>query len=91
LTLLYRTLDRHGSPLEPQLRALVQVRVSQINWCTFCVDLNGAAALERHATREKLAALIAFQSLSSKFNAALAVPAQGFCVRQTSAPPGVGK
>jgi AhpD family alkylhydroperoxidase len=132
LTLLYRALDRRGSPLDPQLRALVQVRVSQINWCAFCVDLNGAAALERHAAREKLAALegfersalftereraalayagamtdpargvdealfarlraqydeqqileltalVAFQNLSSKFNAALGVPSQGFC------------
>lgn len=133
LTLLYRSLDRGTSPLEPGLRALVQVRVSQINWCAFCVDLNSSAALERHATLEKLAALadyetsplftqseraaityaeavtdparrvdealfahlrqqfcdqeiveltalIAFQNMSSKFNAALGVPAQGFCV-----------
>jgi alkylhydroperoxidase family enzyme len=28
----------------------------------------------------ELTALIAFQNLSSKFNSALAVPAQGFCV-----------
>ncbi len=132
LTLLYRSLDRPGSPIEPALRALVQVRISQINWCAFCVDLNSAAALERHAVPEKLraleeyersplfsareraalayaeavtdparrvsdaaferlraqfseqevlefTALVAFQNLSSKFNAALAVPAQGFC------------
>lgn len=132
LTLLYRSLDRAGSPLEPELRSLVQVRVSQINWCAFCVDLNSAAALERHSTPGKLAALaghdvsplfsereraalayaeavtdparrvddalfsrlrqhfteqeiveltalIAFQNMSSKFNAALGVPAQGFC------------
>ncbi|MBE0621640.1 MAG: carboxymuconolactone decarboxylase family protein, partial [Burkholderiales bacterium] len=133
LTLLYRSLDRGISPLEPVLRALVQVRVSQINWCEFCVDLNSSAAIERHVSWEKLAALpnyetsplyteceqaalayaevvtdparrvdnalftrlrrhlseqeiieltalIAFQNMSSKFNAALAVPAQGFCV-----------
>ena len=132
LTLLYRSIDRAASPLDPELRSLVQVRISQINWCTFCVDLNSAAALERHSTPEKLAALaehatsplfsdreraalayaeavtdparnvddrlfaqlrrhfpdqeiveltalIAFQNLSSKFNAALGVPAQGFC------------
>lgn len=133
LTLLYRTLDRADSPIEPALRALVQVRVSRVNWCGFCVDLNGAAALEREVTAEKLAALddyersplftereraalcfaesatdparpvddacfarlrarfdepaileltalVSFQNLSSKFNAALGVPAQGFCV-----------
>jgi len=132
LTLLYRSLDRADSPIEPALRALVQVRVSRINGCGFCVDLNSAAALERTVASEKLAALedyersplyteheraaiaygeaatdparhvddacfarlrrcfdeqaileltaiVAFQNLSSKFNAALAVPAQGFC------------
>lgn len=134
LTLLYRTLERRSSPIEPALRALVLVRISQINWCTFCVDLNSAAALERavapgklealesfessplYTEREKaalayaealtdpargvddacfarlrghfdeletleLTALAAFQNLSSKFNAALGVPAQGFCAR----------
>jgi len=132
LTLLYRSLDRAGSPLDPVLRSLVQVRISQINGCAFCIDLNSAAALERHDSPEKLAALqlretsplfsdreraalayaeaitdsargvddalferlrqsfseqgiveltalIAFQNMSSKFNAALGVPAQGFC------------
>ena len=132
LTLLYRTLDRGGSPIEPALRSLVQVRVSRINWCPFCVDSNGALALERGVTQDKLAALDefersplfserekaalayaqamtdparrvddaafarlrahfdeqaileltaldAFQNLSSKFNAALGVPSQGFC------------
>ena len=132
LTLLYRSIDRKGSPIEAGLRALVQVRISQINWCAFCVDLNGAAALERAVAPEKLealaqyeasalfserekaalayaeaatdpakrvddacfarlranfdeqaildlTALVAFQNLSSKFNAALAVPAQGVC------------
>lgn len=134
LTLLYRTLDRHDSPIEPALRALILVRISQINWCAFCVDLNSATALERAVLPEKLAALesfdasplyterekaalayaeamtdpahrvddacfarlraqfdedgvlqltalAAFQNLSSKFNAALGVPAQGFCTR----------
>lgn len=132
LTLLYRSIDRRGSPIDPALRSLVQVRVSQINSCGFCVDLNGAAALERGLEPAKLAALagweqspafderekavlayadaatdtarrvddacfdrlraffdeqgmleltalIAFQNMSSKFNAALALPAQGFC------------
>ena len=129
---LYRAVDRRASPLEPSLRSLVMVRVSQVNGCAFCVDLNGSRALERglseahldaladHAgsplfgAREKaalayadavtttgasvtpalrqalraaftddaiveLAALIAFQNMSSKFNAALDVPAEGRC------------
>lgn len=130
--LLYGALDRGSSPIEPALRALVMVRVSQINWCAFCVDINSATVLKRGVDRAKLAALpdfaasplfserekaalayaesvtytdrqptgehfarlrryfdddaiieltalIAFQNLSSKFNAALGVEAQGFC------------
>lgn len=132
LTMLYRAIDRPASPIEPALRSLITVRVSQINWCAFCVDVNRATALERAIAPEKLAdlatfdtsphysdreevalrfaetvtrteghvdaalseqlrahfnddalieltALIAFQNLSSKFNSALKVPAQGFC------------
>ncbi|TAM91045.1 MAG: carboxymuconolactone decarboxylase family protein [Candidimonas sp.] len=136
LTLLYRSLDRKSSPIDAALRSLITVRISQINWCAFCIDLNSATAIERHVAPQKLAelprflhsaqfsakekvaltyaeaatitgsgvdnelrqqlrshfdddaiveltALIAFQNLSSKFNAALDVPAQGFCERPT--------
>ena len=129
---LYGVLDRKGSPLEPALRSLLTVRVSQINHCPFCVDINGATLLRRGVSEDKLwalgdwrtsnlfdarervaldyaeaitrsdrevdddlmarlkrhfaddavielSALIAFQNMSSKFNAALAVPPQGFC------------
>ncbi len=132
LALLYGALDRRSSPIEPALRTLITVRVSQINHCSFCVDVNASTALKRgiseekllavsgfaasalftpreqaaltyaqavthseqHATAEhfaalrqhfnddaiiELTALIAFQNLSSKFNAALQVPPQGFC------------
>jgi len=129
---LYGVLDRKSSPLDPVLRSLVTVRVSQINWCRFCVDINSAVLAKRADSMEKvealeswmeselfnekeklvleyaeamtysdqqvsnglmqrlsaffnedgiveLTALIAFQNLSSKFNSALDVPAQGFC------------
>jgi AhpD family alkylhydroperoxidase len=132
IALLYGALDRKGSPLDPALRSLLTVRISQLNWCLFCVDINPATLLKRGASPEKvealphwrdsplfdarervaldyaeaitrgdrqvddalmtavkarfdddalveLTALIAFQNLSSKFNAALGVPAQGFC------------
>lgn len=132
LALLYGALDRRSSPIAPALRTLVTIRVSQINHCPFCVDINSATALNRGLTEEKLAevaafadsdffddreraalayaeamtftdtqpddkqigalrehfnddgiieltALIAFQNLSSKFNAALRVEPQGFC------------
>ncbi|MBM3357814.1 MAG: carboxymuconolactone decarboxylase family protein [Betaproteobacteria bacterium] len=75
LTLLYRSLDRKSSPLEPALRSLVQVRISQINWCAFCVDLNSAAALERHAAAGQLSALSQYENsfvFSERERAALA-------------------
>jgi AhpD family alkylhydroperoxidase len=134
VALLYGVLDRKGSPLDPVLRSLVTVRVSQINWCDFCVDINSMTLAKRagsvakveqladwqerdvYSDRERLAleyaeavtysdqqvteelmqrlklifdddtiveltGLIAFQNLSSKFNSALDVPAQGFCAR----------
>lgn len=136
LALLYGALDRRSSPIEPPLRTLVTVRVSQINGCPFCVDINSATALKRGLSEDKLAelaefadsrhfdereraalryaeavtftdrqpgdeqftdlrryfdddgiveltALIAFQNLSSKFNAALRVEPQGFCQLET--------
>ena len=132
LSLLYGALDRRRSPIEPALRSLLTVRVSQINWCAFCVDINSATGMKRGVSpaqfaaleqfensalfdaRQKaalayaeamtrtdagvddqlmqrvkshfdddsvieLTALIAFQNMSSKFNAALDVAPQGFC------------
>ncbi len=132
VALFYGALERKNSPLNPVLRSLVIVRVSQINWCHFCIDLNSSILLERAGSMEKASAienwkeselfdekekialeyaeaitysdqqvsnelmeklhlffdddtiveltgLIAFQNLSSKFNSALDVPAQGFC------------
>jgi AhpD family alkylhydroperoxidase len=129
---LYGAIDRKGSPLEPAMRSLLTVRVSQLNHCRFCVDLNSATLLQRGIGEDKLAALedwrgsnqfterervaldyaeaitrsdlevtdelmgrvkqhfdddalveltalIAFQGMSSNFNAALDVAPQGFC------------
>lgn len=125
-------VDRKRSPIEPALRSLVMVKVSQINSCSFCVDLNAAKLHERGVSTDKaaalanhegstlfsskervaldyavamtrsdrgvddelisrlreffddntiveLTALIALQNASSKFNAALGIPSQGFC------------
>jgi len=132
VAVLYGVLDRKSSPLSPLLRSLVTVRVSQINWCSFCVDINSFTLAKRAGSPAKvehlehwreseifdekekavleyteavtysdrqvsnamverlkcffdddaiveLTGLIAFQNLSSKFNSALDVPAQGFC------------
>jgi AhpD family alkylhydroperoxidase len=133
LALLYGALNRKRSPLDPALRSLVTVRVSQINHCAFCVDINAATLMKRGVSEAKvgllstwrdhddfdareraalemteamtysdrevdaaliarlrqffdedalveLTGLIAFQNMSSKFNSALDIPAQGFCV-----------
>ena len=57
LALLYGALDRKRSPLSPILRSLVTVRVSQINHCEFCVDINSATLVKRGVSEKKIAAL----------------------------------
>lgn len=137
VALLYGIIDRKSSAIDPALRSLVTVRVSQINDCPFCVDINSATLLKRGVETEKVRALehwrtsdlfdkrerlaldyaeamtdsnlqvddslmqrlhaifeedtiveltglIGFQNMSSKFNSALAVPAQGFCRMPTT-------
>ncbi len=53
----YLRLERKSSPLSPVLRSLVQVRVSQLNWCAFCIDLNASLLMERTGSRQKFEAL----------------------------------
>jgi len=60
LASLYGAFDRGSSPLEPALRTLVTVRVSQINWCPFCVDINSSTALKRGISDAKLTSLATF-------------------------------
>ncbi len=54
VAILYGVLDRRRSPLDPVLRSLVTVRVSQINWCAFCVDINSATLLDRSGSPDKI-------------------------------------
>lgn len=54
VAVLYGVLDRKRSPLDPVLRSLVTVRVSQINWCRFCVDINSATLANRSGSMEKV-------------------------------------
>ena len=57
LALLYGALDRKSSPLSPVLRSLITVRVSQINHCEFCVDINSATLVKRGVPENKIEAL----------------------------------
>jgi AhpD family alkylhydroperoxidase len=58
---LYGAIDRRSSPIDPPLRSLVTVRVSQINDCPFCVDINSATLLKRGVSIEKVQALEQWQ------------------------------
>ena len=57
---LYGMIDRRSSHISPELRSLLTVRVSQINHCPFCVDINSATLIKRGASLEKVAALAAW-------------------------------
>jgi uncharacterized peroxidase-related enzyme len=54
VAVLYGVLDRKTSPLTPILRSLITVRVSQINWCRFCVDINSATLAKRSGSMKKV-------------------------------------
>jgi len=54
---LYGALDRRRSPISPTIRSLVTVRVSQLNHCRFCVDLNSATLAKRAGSTDKVLAL----------------------------------
>ena len=54
VAILYGMIERKRSPLDPALRSLIIVRVSQINGCHFCVDLNSATLLERGVPMDKV-------------------------------------
>ncbi len=57
LALLYGALNRRRSPLDPALRSLLTVRVSQINHCAFCVDINASTLTRRGVSDDKIMAL----------------------------------
>lgn len=54
---MWRSLDRRDSPLDARLRALIRTRISQLDVCAFCIDLNGSRALELGVAQDKLLAL----------------------------------
>lgn len=57
VAILYGVLDRRSSPIDPVLRSLITVRVSQINWCRFCVDINSSVLAKRTGSTDKVDAL----------------------------------
>ena len=67
LSFLYGALDRKTSPISPALRSLIIVRVSQLNGCAFCVDLNSSILMERGVSFSKVEELGNWQK-SKLFN-----------------------
>jgi len=57
----YAAVERKGSRLDPALRSLVQARISQLEHCAFCVDLNSMLAAERAGAAEKAVGLDAWR------------------------------
>ncbi|OAI07045.1 alkylhydroperoxidase [Methylomonas methanica] len=61
IAILYGVLDRKSSPIDPVLRSLITVRVSQINGCRFCIDINSAVLAKRTGSMNKVEALARWQ------------------------------
>lgn len=54
VALLFGALDSKKSVVTPTLRSMITVRVSQINWCEFCVDVNSYMFAKREGDITKL-------------------------------------
>ncbi|RJG48464.1 carboxymuconolactone decarboxylase family protein [Motilimonas pumila] len=54
---LYGVINRRRSPITPVIRSLVTVKVSQINACHFCVDINSMTLAKRAGSEDKVLAL----------------------------------
>lgn len=48
------TVNMHVGSIDKKLRALVELRVSQINGCAYCVDLHSEQARAEGETRQRL-------------------------------------
>ncbi len=51
------TREQESFSIDPRLRALVELRVSQINGCGYCVDLHAREARDRGESQQRLDAL----------------------------------
>jgi AhpD family alkylhydroperoxidase len=51
------TREQESFSIDPRLRALVELRVSQVNGCGYCVDLHAREARDRGESQQRLDAL----------------------------------
>jgi len=47
-------VNKHIATIDSKLRAMVELRVSQINGCVFCVDLHATQARAEGETQQRL-------------------------------------
>lgn len=55
-------LMEHGFTLDKQLQALLHIRISQVNQCSFCVDIGQAYALREGGSLDKIGKLENYRS-----------------------------
>jgi len=51
---LLLSIKKHVPTIDPNLKALVEIRVSQINGCAFCVDLHSIEARQMGEIQQRL-------------------------------------
>lgn len=61
--------NKHITSIDKKLRALIELRVSQINGCAYCINLHSQQAREEGEDQQRLDCLTAWQE-SSFFNEA---------------------
>lgn len=69
------SVNKHVGSIDPRLRALVELRVSQINGCVYCVDLHATEARHAGESQQRLDCLVVWEEstfFSDKERAALA-------------------
>ncbi len=54
-------VGKHVSAIDPKLKAMVELRVSQINGCVYCVDLHSQLARAAGETQQRLDCLAAWE------------------------------
>ena len=82
-------MDKHLASLDGRLRVLVQLRVSQINGCVYCVDLHSRQARDAGESQQRLDCLAAWQEcpfFSQAEHAALAWAEAVTDISKTHAP-----
>src|SRR6202030_3374430 len=81
-----------SSGLAPRLRALVELRVSQINGCAYCVDMHSQEARQAGETQQRLDCLPVWRETSffdDRERSALAWAESVTLISQTGVPDAV--